>query len=387
MKKIQFLDWLFYQGRFNTDFASFINALCSELVELGIPIKRVRINFRTLHPQVMAWSAIWDEESGADVREISKEIMATEDYLGSPIEYIYQQKKSFRQPLFELPEDAHSVLFQLKEQGLTDYLACPIKFSNDLINAATYATDDPKGFSQNCIDFLSDVSVYVAPFIETLATRRLARNLLETYIGPRTGRRILEGQIQRGDGEEIKSAIWFSDFRNFTQYTETLSLEQMLETLNQYFEIVHENVEKNGGEILRFIGDAMLIVFPVDDSKSITQACQSALTSAITAQKQVQQVNIERKKINKPKIEFGVGLHEGCVMYGNVGAPTRLDFTVMGVAVNRTARLESLTKELECPVLVSGEFNRQVDKIGQFRGEYSVKGVKQPLDVFSVPVN
>jgi len=210
---------------------------------------------------------------------------------------------------------------------------------------------------------------------------------LETYIGPRTGRRILEGQIQRGDGEEITAAIWFSDFRNFTKYTETLSLEQMLETLNQYFEIVHESVERNGGEILRFIGDAMLIVFPVDDSKTLMQACQSALASALASQQQVKMLNIDRLKQNKPKIEFGVGLHEGSVMYGNVGAPARLDFTVMGVAVNRTARLESLTKELDCPVLVSGDFNKQINKIGQYQGDYSVKGVKQALDVFSVPVN
>ena len=383
-KKEQFIDWLYYQGRFNTDFASFMDALCNQLVKFGIPVKRVRINFRTLHPQVMAWSSVWDFGLGANVNEISKQILETEDYIGSPIEFIYKQRVPFRQTLNELPDDAHSVLFELKDQGLTDYFACPITFSNGVVNASTYATDNENGFSDACIDFLSEVSVFVAPIIETLATRRLARNLLETYIGPRTGRRILEGQIQRGDGEEIKAAIWFSDFRNFTQYTETLTLDQMLEALNQYFEIVHESVDKNGGEILRFIGDAMLIVFPVDDSLNIAQACQKALSSALEAQQQARDTNLTRQQQGKPIIEFGVGLHEGCVMYGNVGAPSRLDFTVMGVAVNRTARLESLTKELDSPILISGDFNQQIEKIGKFKGDYPVKGVKQALSVFSV---
>ena len=387
MKKYQLVDWLMTQGRFNTGFASFINELCNKLLELDVPVKRVRINFRTLHPQVVAWSSVWDYGVGAEVNEISKEVMATENYIGSPIQYVYENDKSFRRKLNELSDDAHSVLFELQQQGLTDYYASPIKFSTGLVNVVTFATDHPNGFSDNCITFLSELSVLVAPFIETLATRRLARNLLETYIGPRTGRRILEGQIQRGDGEEIKAAIWFSDFRNFTKYTETLSLEQMLETLNQYFEIVHENVEKNGGEILRFIGDAMLIVFPVDESRTIRQACSSALSSAMSAQQQVNAINLTRKENNKPKIEFGVGLHEGCVMYGNVGAPRRLDFTVMGVAVNRTARLESLTKELNCPILVSGDFNDQIEHVGQFKGEYAVKGVTQALKVFSVSIN
>ncbi len=387
MKKYEFTDWLLNSGRFNTDFASFMSAVCTKLLDFGIPINRVRISFRTLHPQVLAWTCVWDDQNGAQVVEVNREIQETDDFIGSPIEYIYQTGKPFRRSLLTLSDDAHSVLFELRSQGLTDYFAAPIEFSTDLVNVATFATNNPKGFSDHCIEFLSELAVIIAPFIETLATRRLARNLLETYIGPRTGRRILEGQIQRGDGEEIKAAIWFSDFRNFTQYTETLSLEQMLETLNQYFEIVHENVEKNGGEILRFIGDAMLIVFPVDATRTLAQACESALSSALSAQQQAKEYNLKRKKQNKPMIEFGVGLHEGCVMYGNVGAPRRLDFTVMGVAVNRTARLESLTKELNCPVLISGDFNNQINQIGHFKGEYAVKGVKQDLRVFSVNSN
>ncbi len=265
MKKAQFTEWLFHEGRFNSGFDSFMDAVCLKLNELGIPINRVRISFRTLHPQVMAWSCIWDKETGSRVVDIGKDIIESEDYVGSPIEYIYKHQKPLRQSLVELPADAHSVLCELQAKGLTDYYACPIYFSNGPVNVSTFATDHKNGFSEQCIAFLSQVSVLVTPFIETLATRRLARNLLETYIGARTGRRILEGQIQRGDGEEIKAAIWFSDFRNFTQYTESLSLGELLDTLNMYFEIVHDCVEKNGGEILRFIGDAMLIVFPADN--------------------------------------------------------------------------------------------------------------------------
>lgn len=387
MRKTQFVDWLFAQGRFNSQFDDFMDAVCHKLIELGTPVSRVRISFRILHPQLMAWSCVWEKDKGADLFEISKDIIETDDYVGSPIEYIYEHNRPIRQSMAELPPDAHSVFYELRDKGLTDYYACPIYFSNRSVNVATYATDCKTGFSESCISFLAEVSVLITPFIETFSTRRLARNLMDTYIGPRTGRRILEGQIQRGDGEEINAAIWFSDFRNFTRYTESLDLEQLLETLNQYFEIVHQCVEKNDGEILRFIGDAMLIVFPAEKSETIADACQKALTSAIDAQLTVRNINSTRKEMGKPIIEFGVGLHEGCVMYGNVGAPTRLDFTVMGTAVNRTARLESLTKDLDCPILFSSDFNRRINSEGRYMGEYSVKGVKNTLEAYSLPIN
>ena len=386
MKKAQFTDWLFEEGRFNSKFDSFTDAVCLKLNELGVPVTRMRISFRTLHPQVMAWTCLWDKETGSKVIDVSKAVIETEDYVGSPMEYIYDHNKPIRQSLVTLPADAHSVFCELQEKGLTDYYGCPIFFSNGPVNVSTYATDSKHGFSDHCITLLSQVSVLITPFIETLATRRLARNLLETYIGPRTGRRILEGQIERGDGEEIKAAIWFSDFRNFTQYTESLSLGELLETLNQYFEIVHDCVEKNGGEILRFIGDAMLIVFPAENLQTISQACEKALASAVDAQMQTRQINLSREQDGKPIIEFGVGLHEGCVMYGNVGAPSRLDFTVMGTAVNRTARLEGLTKELDSPILVSSDFNQQVLNGGKFMGEFSVKGVENGLQAYSITI-
>ena len=384
MKITQFTHWLFYEGRFVTDFCGFIEALSLKLVELGIPVDRVRMNFRTLHPQVLAWSCIWDQSDGASVMEVPRGNEESEDFLGSPIQYVIQNEQPFRQVLGQLPDDSHSVLFELQASGLTDYCAFPVVFSNHIVNAATYSTKNPRGFTDECIDFLSQVSVLVSPFIETLATKRLARNLLETYIGPRTGRKILEGKIQRGDGEQIKAAIWFSDFRNFTQYTESLSMQQMLDTLNQYFEIVHNNVVKHGGEILRFIGDAMLIVFPVDQQTNIEHACSRALKAALSAQNDAIELNKFRQLKHEPLIEFGVGLHEGCVMYGNVGAPSRLDFTVMGGAVNRTARLESLTKELGCPVLVSAQFNRQIHNTGHYKGEFSVKGIKELLNVYAI---
>ena len=387
MKKTQFTDWIFGEGRFNSEFDDFMDAVCHKLIELGTPVSRVRISFRILHPQLMAWSCVWEKNKGAELIEVGKDIIESDDYVGSPIEYIYDHNRPIRQSLFELPDDAHSVYCGLRDQGLTDYFACPIYFSNGAPNVATFATDSDQGFSEDCIGFLSDISVLITPFIETFATRRLARNLMETYIGPRTGRRILEGQIQRGDGEEINAAIWFSDFRNFTLYTENLNLDQLLETLNQYFEIVHDCVEKNGGEILRFIGDAMLIVFPAEKSDTIAEACQKALSSAIDAQLLARQINVSRQAKGQPVIEFGVGLHEGCVMYGNVGAPSRLDFTVMGTAVNRTARLESLTKELDSPILFSSDFNRRIEGAGRFMGEFSVKGVKNTLRAYSVQIS
>ena len=200
------------------------------------------------------------------------------------------------------------------------------------------ASDAEQGFSDGDIAKFTALARHLAPVLETISNRRIAVTLLDTYLGPRSGRRVLEGKIRRGDGEAIEAAMWFSDLRDFTPLTESLPISDLLQMLNHYFETVSAAVMSRGGEILRFIGDAMLIVFPVDERRTRRQACQAALHAAEDAFASLAPVNLMRRRGGQPEIRFGVGLHVGQVIYGNVGAPERLDFTVMGVAVNRTAR-------------------------------------------------
>ncbi len=207
---------------------------------------------------------------------------------------------------------------------------------------------------------------------------------MNTYVGKRTGEKVLSGMIQRGDADIIKAALWFSDLRDFTHITETLPAKQVLEMLNEYFEFDAAAVTAHGGEILRFIGDAMLIVFPIDDDMCQKTACNAAIDSAIDAQSTLASLNHRRRRHGQPEIKFGVGLNVGKVVYGNVGAPDRLDFTVMGPTVNRTARLESLTKELDRNILFSKEFSESIDAPSEYLGMHSMKGIADQQAVYAV---
>jgi adenylate cyclase len=207
---------------------------------------------------------------------------------------------------------------------------------------------------------------------------------MNTYVGRRSGEKVLSGMIKRGDADIINAALWFSDLRNFTHLTETLTAEQVLKLLNEYFELVAAAVTARGGEILRFIGDAMLIVFPIDDNMCEQTACNAAIDAAIDAQSTLLSLNHRRRRHGEPQIEFGVGLNIGEVIYGNVGSPDRLDFTVMGPAVNRTARLESLTRELGCNILFSQKFAELVDTPSEYLGQHEMKGIAEPQAVYAL---
>ena len=275
-------------------------------------------------------------------------------------------------------------MFELASKGATDYLALPLTFSDGSISNLVVVSDARDGFCDSDISKFTELVSYIAPIFEVLATRMLARTLLDTYVGPRTGRRVISGQIKRGDGEIIHAAIWLSDLRDFTPLTETLEPEELLALLNSYFEAVAAAVTARGGEILSFIGDAVLVVFPVTTSVSPNDACSAAVDAVTDAVDGLAATNMRRTRSNLPTIDFGVGLHLGKVIYGNVGAPDRLDFTVMGPAVNRTARLESLTKQLGSPLLMSGEVARSISQKTVSLGFHDLKGVAEQQEVFAL---
>lgn len=327
---------------------------------------------------------LWVHGSGARIMYARHGIEQSDDYRGSPIEFVFDKAAPLRSRLTDLrPERDHRVLHSIARAGGTDYLATPLKFSDGGVNVLIFATRAPHGFSEDDIRELEWFSDFMAPIIEVFATRQLAVSLLDTYVGRRTSQRVMQGKIRRGDGDEIFAVLWFSDLRDFTALTESLSADLMLSALNQYFELVAAAVTARGGEILRFIGDAMLIVFPVSDEAQLAAACEAALDSADDAFSALGALNHRRRRGGLPPLRFGVGLHVGEVIYGNVGAPDRLDFTVMGAAVNRTARLESLTKQVNVPMLLSAEFVRHVARPVRSFGRHLMKGVPEPQEIFA----
>ena len=328
---------------------------------------------------------LWVDGAGAKVMHARHGIEQSDDFVGSPIEFVFNNAAPLRRRLSDLhPERDHRVLHSIARAGGTDYLAVPLKFSDGGVNVLIYATRASGGFSDEDIRELECFSDYLAPVIEVFATRQLAVSLLDTYLGRRTSQRVMQGKIRRGDGDKIFAIMWFSDLRDFTALTESLSPGLMLSALNQYFELVAAAVTVRGGEILRFIGDAMLIVFPVSGKDDLAAACEAALDSADDAFSALGALNHRRRRAALPPLRFGVGLHVGEVIYGNVGAPDRLDFTVMGPAVNRTARLESLTKTVNTPLLLSAEFVRHVDRPVRSVGRHLMKGVREPQEIFAL---
>ncbi len=351
-------------------------------------MNRLLILFPTLNPLYAGTSATWSSSSGKTVSfNAAHGIRQTEQYIGSPIEKLLKSGRGVRQSLVGLPDEAHSAYTELARDGYVDYYAMPVTFNSGLNSAFVVATKAHTGFSECDINNFRLVRDFIAPTLEVFSLRYLSRSLMDTYLGSRTGKKVLSGMIKRGDADTIHAALWFSDLRNFTEITETLPSKDSLKLLNDYFEFVAAAVTAYGGEILRFIGDAMLVVFPIDDQVSPRSACRAALDAAHDAQVALASLNHMRRRHGEPEIQFGLGLNVGEVIYGNVGAPARLDFTVMGPAVNRTARLESLTKSLGENILVSKEFFDQVDVAMQPMGEHAMKGIAKPQAVFAAVDN
>jgi adenylate cyclase len=379
------IDWLFREGRMLDERSDFVWQLGHQLVASGAPVERLLLTIQTLNPEIAATSNTWMKSTDSIVDYSAQHgTLKTDRYIGSPMQQLFDTKKRVRQRLDQLPEGAHAAYTELAEDGFTDYLALPILFSWGLGSAWILSTKCAQGFSHNDIENFRILRNYLAPIIEVYSLRYLSKSLMNTYVGKRTGEKVLSGMVQRGDADVINAALWFSDLRDFTHFTETLPAQQVLEMLNEYFEFVAAAVTARGGEILRFIGDAMLIVFPIDDDMCRETACNAAIDSAIDAQSTLASLNHRRRRHGQPEIKFGVGLNVGEVVYGNVGAPNRLDFTVMGPTVNRTARLESLTKTLGCNILFSREFSELIDTPSSYLGLHEMKGIAEPQAVFAV---
>ena len=381
------IDWIFSYGRRIDRTSDFVKQLAHQLNDNGAPIDRLMISMLALNPQVVATSETWlkSTDNTTPINAVHG-VRDTERYIGSPLQAIFDTNKRVRRRLTDLPEDAHSAYTELAEAGFTDYLALPVLFGEIAEPGAAIiiSTKHESGFSDSDIESFRRIRDYVAPVIQVHSLRHLTKSLMATYVGKRTSQKVLSGMIKRGDADRIHAALWFSDLRNFTHLTETLEAHQVLKMLNDYFSYVSAAVTARGGEILRFIGDAMLIVFPIEGNMNKKNACDAAIDAALDAQTTMQTLNHQRRRHGEPEIEFGVGLNVGEVIYGNVGAPDRLDFTVMGPAVNRTARLESLTKELDRNILFSREFAELIDDPVQSVGEHNMKGIAEPQAVFAL---
>ena len=237
---------------------------------------------------------------------------------------------------------------------MTDYLALPLRFTSGEVHAVSWLTRRPGGFTDRGIQVLERINGPLARLAETYALRRVAKNLLDTYVGDRSGANILAGCIRRGDTEEIDAVVWLSDLGGFTAMADTLSGEKLIETLNIHFDCLVPAVVENGGEVLKFMGDGMLAIFPTDGPDDAGIAANNALKAALVARQNMKALNIERRYDSLEELSLGVALDIGRVHYGNIGAANRLDFTAIGPAVNLAARMEPLPPSRDATSLFPG---------------------------------
>jgi adenylate cyclase len=357
------------------------------LVADGVPVIRSLVSIRTLHPQLEIVGYLW-RRGVTEVNEVPRErgILDTPLYVKSPIRLIYEGAPEIRRRVpregasFEFP-----VMADLQEMGATDYLCLPLRFSRGRINVISFATDRPSGFSDAELDRLRLLVPVLAVVLEVQSMHRVAETLLDTYLGQEAGRRVLSGSIKRGDGTTVAAALWYCDLTGFTALTERLPPFEVIELLDEFFGCMAEPVQARGGEVLKFIGDAMLAIFPMADDLDRDRACLTALDAARQALLDFDALNERRREAGKETLKVKIALHAGSVIYGNIGAPNRLDFTVIGPAVNMVSRLEGLAGRLGLRLLTSAPFASPCRMELASIGYHPLRGIALQQELFTLP--
>ena len=386
-------DWLISQALRDTPLEDIYGGTCRQLYAAGIPVARGHVAFRVLHPLFQAQSLRWERNKkvegtsylhGADPQEWER----------SPFFHMITNKVPYLRrhlvgdaAIFDFP-----ILQQLRDEGFTDYFGFIVWFDEDAEEddlasgiAGSWCTDRKTGFTHADIRSLNRIEQRLAVAFKINIQSRITENILSAYLGPGAGTRVLNGQIKRGDGENIHAVIWYSDMRGSTRLADSMSGQAFLEALNQYFESTAGAVLRHGGEVLRFIGDAVLAIFPIRGKRGAEKACQRAMKAAATARENLSLINKERKARGEEPLDFGLGLHIGEVLFGNIGVPERVEFSVIGPAANEVARLESLTKSLQRRVLVSESFAKHMKLDWVCEGQHELRGVGQQVSVYAPP--
>jgi adenylate cyclase len=377
--------WLMADARRHSDPIQFLDAFAGELRAAGIDVARITTGVPILHPQIFSFSLLWELDKETTERLFRSDAATPAIIANSPIGIAYAGGGPTRCDLTAPPRDGEFPILQdLRHDGLTEYVVYAVPFADGSHKALSLATRRASGFTEDELALFEAMIPALAFNLEVQALRRIARTLLDTYVGRQSGGRVLEGQIRRGSGETLNAVIWLCDLRGFTNLSESLSRETLIELLNGYFGAMCDAVASEGGEVLKFIGDAMLAIFPIGADRAAT--CRAALTAAQQAQAALVVENRRRDKAGLPRIDYGLALHVGDVMYGNIGSDTRLDFTVIGPAVNLTARIESLCRQLGRQLLLSSEFVKAGGMSATSLGRFTLKGVGSEQEIF-VPVS
>jgi adenylate cyclase len=376
------VQWLVHGARNAALSHEVLTELCQRLTAAGLPLWRVTVFVRTLHPEIVGRRFMWHPETGTEVTDGSFELLERRSFLESPMMHVSNTGEALRRRLAD-PDCVidYPVLHDLRAEGVTDYFVAPLHFSSGEVHFSSWATRHPGGFTDAEIEAIESLIAPLARVAEIRAWYRVAGNLLTTYIGKNAGERVLAGHIRRGDTEAIHAAIWLSDMRGFTALADTLPPQDLVDLLNRYFDCQVPAIVEHGGEVLKYMGDGLLAIFPISAERDFAGVCAAALAAGKQAREQI--AALCASDGDGPR--FGLALHVGDVLFGNIGSGNRLDFTCIGPAVNLAARLEKLAGRLGRTILASEDF---VDHCGddglQPLGRFAVAGFSAEQMVFGL---
>jgi adenylate cyclase len=362
-------DWLVDGAPGAKNAVEVIATIAPQMIDAGIPIDRIEAFVRTLHPHIVGRSFVWQPGKSVAVKENTYAYLQSPAFLDSPVAEVFRTGLALR-------KQGDAIHDELRQDGFIDFYAGPLRFMDGTNHAITFASRS--GFTSEHLRAIDQVLRPLSRVGEILALTRTAANLLNTYVGHNAGERILAGHIQRGDTSSINAVLWFSDLRGFTSLSAELGPAGIIRVLNQLFDCQVPAIERHGGEVLKFIGDGLLAIFPLEN-KDPRVVCDAALTAADEAFASLDAINRDRSV----PIQFGLALHIGEVAYGNIGGASRLDFTCIGPAVNLSARLEALTGKLNKRVVTSSELAKLTSRKLTSIGIFELKGVPGPVEAFA----
>jgi adenylate cyclase len=360
-----------------------LDGLGVRLVAAGLDLHRVSIWIPTKHPDLWGHQLFWTPQDGAMVARRSHEISHSTDYVGTPAEALHTSGETvLRCRLDREPDRSRfAMLSKMAESGATDYLMTSAEPRRAFGSWMSFATRRAGGYDDAQLAFLKQLTPILALHMQLLGAHFATQSLLEVYLGRNAARRVIDGEFRRGTGTEIDAALWFCDMRGFTAMSDRLPARAVVGVLDRYFELVATAIEEQGGEILKFIGDATLAVFPIGEAGA-GDACRRAVTAASAVLSRM----TAWSSSDAAPIELGIALHTGRVFYGNIGGRDRLDFTVIGASVNEVCRVEAMCKTLGKPLLMTSAF---VAALGDARdvvslGNHALKGVAQSQEILTL---
>jgi adenylate cyclase len=397
MNNAQFAElaaWITESGLAGQSETAALAGFCERARAFGLPLARSTVLIDTLHPIYEGRAFHWKRE----VKETklseygrSDEGDLAERWLRSPFYRLVESGEPLlRRRLTPETESEFPIFSELRPAGMTDYVALANRFAAEGIIGdmdcvySSWVTDAAQGFRENDIADLSRLTPLLALTVKSASLARIAGTLVETYLGRDAGRRVLEGRIARGVADHIEAVLWFSDLRNYTRISDTAAAGEIIPLLNDYADAIISAIHERGGDVLKLIGDGTLAIFTAEDR---TRACEAALAAAGAARRAVAAVNLRRAAKSLPTTDMYLGLHVGEVFYGNIGSKERLDFTVVGPAVNEVSRIASMCRSVDQPLLVSSAF---ASAIGEPKhrlvsvGRYALRGVGRPQDLFTL---